>query len=116
MIYRRVILMFPILALLASCGDEPSRPDIEIQGQFRLGFEVSELEPCNWDQSWWVTNPDVLVDQYDAILDHPYKPVFISVVGIKSKLGRYGHMGQYDREFKVTEISEIRELVDGDCQ
>ncbi len=108
-------LILLLLPLLVSCEDDPTRPDIEIQGRFSLGFEVSALEPCNLEQSWWVTNPSVLVDQYDAIADHPYKEVFISVVGVRSKLGNYGHFGHYDREFKITEIREIREIVDGDC-
>ena len=81
----------------------------------RLGFETSALDPCSSGQSWWVTNSDILVDRYDAVAVFPGQAVFVSVVGIKSSPGHYGHMSAYAREFRVTEVREVRRLVDGEC-
>jgi hypothetical protein len=112
----RTVLLLLCVPLLISCDDDPVRPDIEVSGSFRLGFETSALDPCRWDQSWWVTNPGVFADRYEAIAAFPGQAVFVSVVGVKSKPGRYGHLGAYVREFEVTEVREVRKLVDGDCR
>jgi hypothetical protein len=110
------VILLLSLPLLAGCEDDPSRPDVEVSGVLRLGFETSALDPCSSGQSWWVTNSDILVDRYEAVADFPGQAVFVSVVGVKSKPGRYGHLGAYVREFEVTEVREVRKLVDGDCR
>lgn len=113
---RCAVLLLLMASVLAGCDDDPSRPPIEVTGTYRFGFETSVLEPCGLDEAWWVTNPEILAEQYVNITNAPYELVFVSVAGAKSPPGSYGHLGAYSREFTVTEVHVIRVLVGSDCQ
>ena len=114
--YRhRLACLVIVLLLVTGCGDDPIEPSSLVQGRYNLMFESSALDPCDIDQSWWVVNSDVLRDQYDAIAEFPGQEVFLSVAGRMSAVGSYGHMGAYEREFRITEVNEIRPLEAGDC-
>lgn len=84
-------------------------------GFYSWGFEVSSFSPCGSEEKWW-TNGSDLVERYIMLDVDEYEEVFVRLKGTRSELGEYGHLGEYDREFEVTEVLEIREKQEGDCE
>jgi hypothetical protein len=88
-----------------------------VSGIYSWGFEVSDFQPCGLDEKWWVVGLEPeLSSRYRDITSEAYEPVYAQLKGNKSELGRYGHLGAYDRQFEVHEILELRVLQKGDCE
>lgn len=94
-------------------GDETYR------GVVSFGFEVSSFAPCGGDQQWWVTDGDALLElqtRYNDLVEFPYTKAYARLKGNRSRIGEYGHLGAYQREFEVTEVIEVRALDEGECE
>ncbi len=92
---------------------------IEVSGQYILGFECSCFYPCASDEMWWVKSGDNLIERYNATLSMPergHERVFVRLSGMRSDIGRYGHLGGGNRSFEVTRVHEIRRSSDMDCR
>ena len=116
----RIALAITLTALLVGCsgsgGVAPPRDVVEeAVGHYASGFEVSALVPCGSSERWWTTGiPDA---EYRAIAGNmDYVDVYVRVRGIQSGPGSYGHMGAYERQFRVTEILELRAATADDCR
>lgn len=86
-------------------------------------FEMSLFEPCDSDERWWLDAPGEINEpfwnrylelrvEYERRSGEPLdsaSPVFyLEAKGQVSEYGEHGHMGQYHRQFDITEFSEFR--------
>ena len=115
----RTLLPGAMLMFLCGCAIVDNVSEDGTAGYLSFGFEEAAFRPCGVDESWWVAaDPEVeLWDTYAAVAGDPlgYIRVYARLVGSRSSLGRYGHLGAYDREFSVTAIVEMREVKGDDC-
>lgn len=110
---RLLLLALPLL--LAGCVKTITDPAAVVyEGFYAWGFEVSSFQPCENDESWWVTGGD-LTSRYREIATQDYQPVFVVLAGEAGPPGSYGHMGAYSREIAVREVLEMRPVREGDC-
>ncbi len=120
--------MFSALLAIAILSPDSIPVDITISGEPHSGifisiFETSLFEPCDSDERWWLEvrdgvnelfwkKVDVLRAEHEQLTDGPLNfgspPMYLIAKGEVSKLGEYGHMGQYDRRFDVKKFSEFR--------
>lgn len=102
-----------------SADNETDPQDIEeiVSGLYSWGFEVSDFQPCDVEEKWWVvgSTPELL-SRYRTLISNVYEQVYARLKGIKSAPGHYGQLGAYDRQFEVREIMELRALQIGDCE
>lgn len=98
----------------ASIRQTPQADEIVVHGHFRSAFELSALEACGEDESWWVTTADGLIERYHAVASNS-EPVFVVLRGRLSKPGSFGHLGAYNRHLQVTEVVDVRSAAEGDC-
>jgi len=107
-----------VLAAPLACHDndyQPSEGQV-VTGRFAAGFEMFAFRPCDLDENWWVdTAPASLSEEYGRLVTQPYDEAYLRARGTWSELGEYGHVGFYDREFRISEILEIRELNPNEC-
>lgn len=88
---------------------DPYESDVPIAlaGTYSYGFEASGFQPCDSDESWWVTG-GVGASGDDCLrLGCQF---FISGKGIVGPPGRYGHAGAATREVRFTEIEEFQPI------
>lgn len=113
--------------LLSACSGTPQAEstgsEMTVAGVFHKGFEAITLQPCGSDTLWWVTGEEDFFVQTNAfaqeVAEEPigrggYR-VFLRVRGVKSPAGEYGFLGNYQYEFRVTAVEELRALTDQDC-
>lgn len=118
---------FAAVLLLSACSGTPqaeaASDEITVAGVFHKGFEAITLQPCGSDTLWWVTGEENFFVQADSyaqeMADEPigrggYR-IFLRARGIKSPTGEYGFMGNYEHEFRVTQVEELSLLTDQDC-
>ena len=95
--------------------------EINSKGKLKLEFENQEFLPEDSGDRWWVVYNPVVENCYAAALGkqderrwHP-PHVFAHLRGYLSpdRESGVGHFNQYDREFVVTNIVEIRRLDKG---
>ncbi len=87
-------------------------------GTVSFGFEVSSFRPCGGSEQWWFTGGEVLVDlqaMYNDLGVNWYEPVYAELRGEPGGRGEFGHLGAYQREFRISDILEVRLLDDGEC-
>ena len=102
-----------ILLLIAS---ESLNAQEIFKGLYVSAFERSDFIPCGKDEHWWLQG-----QAYSEIEDfivknslrsgegdwNPNAPVYIEVVGTRSKRGEWGHMGAYKHELNAIELVDI---------
>lgn len=111
------LLMLGLMALvLVGCAGGGDEEDGVYEGFLAFGFETSSFVPCGAEENWWVIPNQQTSDGYTAVSQQPYQAVFARLKGDVSEPGMYGHLGQYDHEFTVREVIEIRPAGTGDCQ
>ncbi len=96
-----------------------SGPPKDYEGSFTYGFEVIAFKPCNSDEVWWLNGEGAalkeLRTQYEA-LNKRMQPVHVTLRGLISERGFYGHMGGYQREFYLQAVLEVRDIQADDCR
>jgi len=85
--------------------------ECECRGKLKLEFEKSEFLPDNAGGRWWIAINRDVNKRYDEAVGNQ-RPVYVyaHLRGFLSpdRGGGVGHFNQYDREFVITEILEIR--------
>lgn len=119
----RLALVVILVVTAVGCsvlGDGREPIDITA-GTYSWGFEDNSFSPCNEAETWWVVTDaghaaqfDSLQAQYERLVE-PYEQVFVRLRGYAGPKGRYGHLGNYAREFSLEEVIEVRRAGLGDC-
>tara|TARA_B100000945_G_scaffold311274_1_gene304289 strand:- start:665 stop:1027 length:363 start_codon:yes stop_codon:yes gene_type:complete len=111
------IIIFISLLIVVGCKSINTNEIWEGTGTIKLGFETSRFVPNDLEEHWWVTFDSD--SAYNSYIDYAgpakpqndriqfYNPVKCKIKGKVSELGRYGHMGFYDRKITIKEIVEI---------
>ena len=85
--------------------------DIERSGEFvgvvHQGFETSTIVPCGERDAWWVSGVGLAFRDARMAGMHD---VMMRVRATVTTEGRYGHVGAYGREIRVTEVLDVRGL------
>jgi hypothetical protein len=102
------------ILLGAGCKENPGADHVW-EGLYSSGFEVSAFSPCGSDESWWVEGGDI-ANRYQTLGVEPYERVYVRLKGEVSDVGKFGHLGVYERAFTVTKVLEIRRAEPEDCQ
>lgn len=79
----------------------------EVKGMISFGFESSDFMPEKSKERWWLTGTKDLQTRYKSVAGNDYESVCAILKGIPSEPGQYGHLGAYQREFKVTEVIDV---------
>ena len=115
------LLILLVLPVPVACRENPLEPQSPANGQvvaglYAAGFEVSSFNPCGLNERWWVEDaPPSLTQAYSRLTTQPDELVYLRARGTRSRLGHYGHLGLYDREFRITEILGIRKRIGDEC-
>jgi len=100
-----------ILLSTAGCALVDPTSDAAPDGLVSIGFEVSAFEPCDSDEIWWMTGSDAVYEEldelYQEVVGDDGGPAYARLHGVRSTKGSYGHLGAYDREFRVTQIIDV---------
>ena len=102
-------------------ADGSSKPQVKythvsVKGFVRFGFENSYFYPCGSEEVWWVSGGADIAKRYSQVRAKSNERVFVRMIGMKSELGRFGHLGGSRREFIVTKVIEIRKGTSIDCK
>lgn len=112
-------------AVLFAADFDPARYDEgEYEGVLYQGFEVSNFQPCQNKERWWLKF--IEADDYERVSQvagsvegTTIKQSFVRmrayvtpddrrVAGYSGGLGGYGHLGAYNREIYVATVREAR--------
>jgi len=103
-------LTFPILlgvlaCCAACCAHTPQWPSSGVyRGTYLLGDERSDFTPEGTRERWWLSGDTEAITSRMGVLGNP---VFVSVEGQLSQRGKFGHLGAYRRELRVTRVIEV---------
>lgn len=76
----------------------PAVPTGRYSGHFEFDFEKQVFRPCGQREEWWAWGmPADLQKSWG-------QRTFVTVEGELSGRGRYGHMGRYPRQLRVTAV------------
>ena len=116
---KKFLLACAVL-LCSSVGGQAQNSALEgrtlWRGYVSFGFETSEFRPCGSKEQWWVLSTRDLSARYKKLSANMYSPVFVRLRGVPTKLGQYGHLGAYQRQFEVTAVLESRPPKSDDCK
>lgn len=67
--------------------------EVEVEGEYRIGFEVRAFTPAGSTQRWWVVSKDL----NDLMRSEDATTLRVILRGLLSPEGKYGHAGGYRR-------------------
>ena len=109
---RRAFLATILTLALAACaGSAATQHAQRFEGVFTWHFETSSFAPDAGGGPYWLSGETVwpeLVAPIEQSGRGPWGRVHIIVEGELSPAGRYGHLGGYDHELRVTRVIESR--------
>ncbi|GAM99263.1 hypothetical protein U91I_02909 [alpha proteobacterium U9-1i] len=109
---RRAFLTGLLAVSLAACASTSAAPQ-RYSGVWDWHFETSSFRTDEGRGPYWLSGEGAVWDQLNAPLQArgqgPWGRLRIVVEGELSEPGRYGHLGAYERELRVTRVisSEI---------
>lgn len=115
---RRLFLIgLASLALAACASSAPAGPQ-RFSGTWDWHFETSAFATDDGQGPYWLHAEGAAWDALNAPLRRsgggPWGRVHAVVEGELSAPGRYGHLGAYERELRVTRVIEAR-LIEADA-
>ena len=79
-----------------------------VTGRFVTRWEVSSFEPEKSNERWWVSFTEPSSETAKAAVDQSRpQGTTAEFYGVVSELGTFGHMGLYDREFRVQKVGRL---------
>lgn len=107
---RRTFLVGLIGLSLAACASAAPASGQRFAGTWDWRFETSSFVTDDGQGPWWLSADGPTWEQVAAPLTQsgrgPWGRVRLVVEGRLSAPGRYGHLGAYEREFRVTRVIE----------
>ena len=111
-------MLVTLLAGLFVEGAATRAPEgLRFDGVYESGFEISAFTPCNGEGvRFWVA-PGPLSPKLDADIKRRMEQggvargvlrYRVTLVGLLSEPGRWGHLGMYARELTVTKVENFR--------
>ena len=108
---RRAFLASLLAASLLACATPPAAPQ-QFTGTWEWHFETSSFTSDDGRGPWWLHAEGEAWEQLNAPFANagagPWGAVHVVVEGELSAPGRYGHLGAYERELRVTRVIETR--------
>jgi len=95
------------LLLLPGKDTAPWPQEGVFAGYYVRGFEISDFRPAGTKERWWVDRGGSMGSLANCQWSNP---CYLVVRGQLSGLGSHGHLGDYKRELRVTEVLEQRPL------
>lgn len=116
---KTAVFLAVIGCLFGACAIVDHVSEDGVEGYLSFGFEESAFRPCGIDEIWWV-EPDPSIELLEAYADVAGTPlgrvrVYSRLVGSRTGVGEYGHLGFYDRTFTVSRIVTLRAVAENDC-
>ncbi len=106
---RRTFLAGLLGLSLAACASTSASPT-RFSGTWDWHFETSSFLTDEGRGPYWLSAEGAVWDQINAPLrergEGPWGRLHLVVEGELSAPGRYGHMGAYERELRVTRVIE----------
>lgn len=103
-----------------SCGEPIAQPPVPVVGEvatyyglYSYGFETSSFTPCNDDEQWWARGRKRF--GIGVPLKYEYGSRFLGLEGSVSEIGKWGHLGHYDRELVVDRVFLNIEPGESEC-
>ena len=98
--------------VLASCS-EARLPPATYAGYYETDdFEYGTFRPMSApNERWWIEEslPCAFLD-FNQEPNKPWRRVFVKIQGEPSTLGKYGHLGSYQRKLHVAHMVSCRPL------
>ena len=108
---RRVLLAGLLGLALSACASTPTAPH-RYAGTWDWPFETSAFTTDDGQGPWWLHAEGQAWEQINAPFAAAgagrWGRAHLVVEGELSAPGRYGHLGAYAREFRVTRVIEAR--------
>ena len=110
---RRSIVLTGLSALCACAGTSQTRNAMRYSGTWDFHFETSSFITDDGRGPWWLSadGEGEIWRRLTAPLEEggsPWGRVAIVIEGELSEPGRYGHLGAYERELRVTRVISAR--------
>lgn len=104
------------VVVLASCSETPL-PPATYAGYYETDdFEYSTFRPTSApSERWWLEEslPCAFLD-FNQEPNRPWRRVFVKIQGQPSALGKYGHLGFYQRKLHKAHMVSCRPLREGE--
>jgi hypothetical protein len=105
---RRAVLAGLLALCLCACAGKAAQADNVYSGEWDWHFETSSFVTDDGAGPWWLSADGAVWNDVTAPLQHsgagPWGRVRLTVEAELSAPGRYGHMGAYEREIRVTRV------------
>jgi hypothetical protein len=109
---RRALLAGVFGLLLAACASASANGAQRYSGVWDWHFETSAFTPDGGEGPYWLSGDGAVWDRLNAPFNEtgagPWGRAHLIVEGTLSPPGRYGHLGAYTRELRVTRVIEAR--------
>lgn len=104
----RTFVMALLVSLAGACISPFGTGERRFTGVYAEGIEVVVFEPAGTNQSWAATGN---TSAMRAALPPGFDPapgfrICATVIGRVSPIGRYGHLGLFNREIEITQVIE----------
>lgn len=116
---RRRDLVIGLGVFAAGCASSVGEAPAMYSGEWEWRFETSSFATSDGRGPWWLSGEGDVWEQLSAPITRagngPWGRVRLVVEGELSAPGRYGHLGAYERELRVTRVIQA-ELIEAYSQ
>ncbi|NWG53997.1 MAG: hypothetical protein HXY28_09780 [Hydrogenophilaceae bacterium] len=109
--HRRALLAAAFV--LSACAATPRPTPQRYEGRWDFHFETSSFTTADGEGPWWLAADGevwpILTAPF-AETGGPWGVLEIVIEGELSEPGRYGHLGAYERELRVTRVISSRQV------
>jgi len=114
------LLVLGLASLLCDFDGLSSEQDsnfeaVTVSGIYTGGFEVRSFRPCDSTESWWLADRIVNERYAERSTRNPDTYWQIQIRALVSPLGKYGHLGGYERCVTRVELISAVESQSNEC-
>jgi len=79
-------------------------------GTYVTGWEFSDFTPSGGSETWWLSgNLESIYRRTEGRHPELHNLLLVTVEGQLSSPGRYGHLGRFSHELRVTRVISVRQ-------